>query len=106
MSDNNGGSMGCVFMAFIMGAAIGGGLALLTAPRSGKETRDRIRDMADDARSKVQDAAREAEVRIKEAIDEGKEALIERRDMVKSAIEAGKEAMAAEKAKHQPAEPA
>jgi gas vesicle protein len=92
---------GSVFLAFVMGAAIGGGLALLTAPRSGQETRDKVRDMADDVRRRVKDIAEEAEARIKETIEEGREVFHEKAEIVKSAVEAGKEAMEAERAKHQ-----
>ncbi|HXV20053.1 MAG TPA: YtxH domain-containing protein [Desulfuromonadales bacterium] len=92
---------GSVFLAFVMGAAIGGGLALLTAPRSGEETRNKVRGMADDVRRRIKDIAEEAEARIKETIEEGREVLQEKADIVKSAVEAGKEAMEAERAKHQ-----
>jgi len=92
---------GAVFLAFIMGAAIGGGVALLTAPRSGEETRNKVRDMADDVRRRVQEITDEAEAKIKEAIEEGREVLHEKAEIVKSAVEAGKEAMEAERAKHQ-----
>jgi len=95
------GNVGSVFLAFVMGAAIGGGLALLSAPRSGEETRNKVRDMADDVRRRIKEIAEEAEARIKETIDEGREALNEKSEMIKSAVEAGKEAMAAERAKHQ-----
>ncbi len=93
--------VGNIFLALVMGAAIGGGLALLTAPRSGKETRDKVRDMADDVRDKVSKIADEAEARIREAIDEGRDALVEKGELIKSAVEAGKEAMETERAKHQ-----
>jgi len=92
---------GSVFLAFVMGAAIGGGLALLTAPRSGEETRNKVRDMAEDVRRRVKEIAEEAEAKIRETIDEGREVLQEKAEMVKSAVEAGKEAMEAERAKHQ-----
>ncbi len=95
------GNVGSVFLAFVMGAAIGGGLALLNAPRSGEETRNKVRDMADDVRKRIKEIAEEAEARIKETIEEGREALAEKTEMVKTAVEAGKEAMAAEKAKHE-----
>lgn len=92
---------GAVFLAFIMGAAIGGGIALLTAPRSGEETRNKVRDMADDVRRRVNEIVEEAELKIKETIDEGREVLHEKTELVKSAVEAGKEALEAERAKHQ-----
>lgn len=94
------GNAGTVFLAFVMGAAIGGGLALLTAPRSGKETRDKLGDMADEVRLRVREIAAEAEARIKETIEEGCEVLKEKKELVKSVVDAGKEAMEAERAKH------
>lgn len=94
------GNAGTVFLAFVMGAAIGGGLALLTAPRSGKETRDKLGDMADEVRLRVREIAAEAEAKIKETIEEGCEVLKEKKELVKSVVDAGKEAMEAERAKH------
>lgn len=91
---------GSVFLAFVMGAAIGGGLALLSAPRSGRETRERVREMTDDVRERVKEATDDAEKRIRQTIEEGREALQEKKEMVKSAIDAGREAMDAEREKH------
>lgn len=98
---NSGNGSGGLFMAFVMGAAIGGGLALLAAPRSGRETRNRIRQMADDARDRIQDVAEEAESRIRESIEDSRETVKGKKEMVEAAIDAGKEAMEAERAKHQ-----
>jgi gas vesicle protein len=91
---------GSLFLAFVMGAAIGGGLALLAAPRSGRETRDKIREMADDVGDRIKAMTEEAESRIRHTIDEGKETLKEKKDLIKSAVEAGKDALEAERSKH------
>lgn len=87
---NGGGNSS--FLAFVMGAAIGGGLALLFAPRSGEETRKKATEMADDVREKVRSIIDEAEERIKETIEEGRDALEEKKDVIASAISAGKQA--------------
>jgi len=97
--EQRGGSCGSIFMAFVVGAAIGGGLALLTAPLSGQETRDKFRELSDDLREKAKQSAEEAEARIRAAIDEGRETLAEKKEIIRSAIEAGKEAMEAERSK-------
>lgn len=93
--------VGSVFLAFVLGAAVGGGVALLTAPRSGSETRDKLRDMADEARDRVREAADNAENRVKRAVDEGRELLDEKADLVKAAVKAGREAMEEERAKQE-----
>lgn len=95
------GSCGSIFMAFVLGAAIGGGLALLTAPRSGEETRDKFKEIGDDLREKVRKSADEAEAKIKAAIEEGRELLAEKKEIIRSAVEAGREAMEAERSKHE-----
>ena len=93
--------VGSVFLAFMLGAAIGGGIALLTSPRSGPETRDKLRGMADDGRDRIKAMAEDAETRVRQAVDEGRELLEEKADLIKAAVKAGKEAMEAERAKQE-----
>lgn len=93
-------SGGNVLVAFLVGAAVGGGIALLTAPRSGRETREKLRGLAGETRDRIRKIAEEAEEKIADVLHEGKETIALKRDMVKAAVEAGREAMAAEKAKH------
>jgi gas vesicle protein len=78
-----------LFVPFIIGGVIGAGLALLFAPKSGRDMRKQIKDLATDAQGAVSSAVD----RGKELYDEGKVAL-------KSAIEAGKEAYHEEREKH------
>ena len=56
MSDNNGSIVPCVVAAFAVGALVGGGLALLYAPRSGKETRAMVGKKAHDLKDAAEDA--------------------------------------------------
>lgn len=98
--DRSNGNLGNVVVAFLAGAAIGGALGILFAPRSGKETREKIKGMADETRDRIRHIAEDAEMKIAEALHEGKETIIEKRDMVKAAVAAGRAAMAEEKAKH------
>jgi gas vesicle protein len=90
MADN--GKSGGSFMAFVMGAVIGGGLALLYAPRSGELTRAKIRQMADDASERFQDLIDESEEQIKKTVEESKSVLRERKEALRMAAEAGKSA--------------
>jgi gas vesicle protein len=95
--EKNSVDTGTILMAFLAGAAVGTGLALLYAPKTGKELRDRIADLTDDAVDKIKTYVTEAQDRIKTTLDEGKELLKEKKSVLSSALEAGKEAMEREK---------
>lgn len=98
--ESRGYGAGNIVLAFLAGAAIGGAIALLTAPRSGKETRAKIRDSADDLRQRLQHIVAEAEAKIHQAVEEGRGTLREKQELVKAVVEAGKEAYAKEQSKH------
>ncbi len=97
MSEEKGISAGTVLVSFVAGAAIGAGLALLYAPKSGTEMRENLADLAEDAVDKIKEYTREAQEKIKSVIDEGKESIVEKKSILTSAIEAGREAMQREK---------
>ncbi len=54
---------------FLLGAAVGAGAALLLAPRSGKETREKLQDWLEERR----DRGEELLAKIKETVPEKKE---------------------------------
>ena len=93
MSDDNccSGSGG-VLLAFLAGGLVGAGLALLYAPVSGREARERIGGLAGDLKKKSEDWAGEAKQKVEGFIEE-------ERSVIKSAYNAGREAMAKEKAR-------
>ena len=78
---------------------MGAGLALLVAPKTGKELREKIADITDDAVSKIKDYACEAQNKISATLEDGKELIKEKKSIITSAIEAGKEAIEREKEK-------
>jgi len=92
MSENNSTPVGGYLTAFAIGALAGAGIALLYAPRSGKETRELIADKGRALKGQAHDAIAHAHDYI-----DGKKAEIV------AAVEAGKEAMREERAKHQKA---
>lgn len=99
MSNEQGVGAGAVLLSFLAGAAIGAGAALLLAPKTGEEMREKIADLADDAVDSIKEHARQAQQKIADAFTESKETLKQQKSILASAIEAGKEAMDREREK-------
>jgi gas vesicle protein len=90
--------------AFVLGALIGAGLALLFAPRSGVETRrlirQRSREMldaagrkADEFRGLVEEGYERGRARVEEGIDHVRRTVDERREAARDAVDAGRAAV-------------
>jgi gas vesicle protein len=88
---------------FLIGAAIGAGVALLFAPGSGEETRreiqrgarrvrDAAQDVASDAVGRVSDTFQEARRQVEERIDAARHAIELKKQQVTRAMDAGREA--------------
>jgi len=94
--EGNGGSN---FGFFLAGLGMGAILALLFAPRSGKETREYIAGKAEEGRdyvkARTEDLRREAEG----AVEKGKDIVTKQKELLSAALEAGKQAYQEEKAK-------
>jgi gas vesicle protein len=97
--EDRGASVGTVLISFLAGAAIGSGLALLFAPKSGREVREQIKDLTEDAVGKIKEYARDAQEKIKTTYEDGKELIKEKKTILSSAIEAGKDAIEKEREK-------
>jgi gas vesicle protein len=93
MSDKCEISAGAVLVSFVAGAAMGAGLALLYAPKSGREMREDIADLTEDAVDRIKEYAKDAQEKIKSAVEEGKDAFEDKKSVLSSAIEAGRDAM-------------
>jgi len=68
-------------LAFLVGALSGAAVALLYAPKSGRETREYLGERARESRARAADAAAK-----------GREVLNQSRETITSAIERGREA--------------
>jgi gas vesicle protein len=51
-------------LAFIAGAALAAGVTLLLTPRTGREVRDKLEDVTDEALQRLKEAAREAKFKV------------------------------------------
>lgn len=86
---------------FLVGGGIGAVVALLFAPRSGRETREIIAQRASESRERVLSASRNVSDKVSTYIDRGKEVVSTQKEQISAAIEAGKQAYRDEKAKTQ-----
>lgn len=81
-----------VLVPFLVGGLVGAGIALLAAPKPGKDLRKDIKDIASDTRG-----------RIATTFEKGKDIYAESASAVKNAFEAGKTAYVEELEKHRKA---
>lgn len=86
---------------FLVGGGIGAVVALLFAPRSGRETREIIAQRASEGKERVFSASRNVGDRVTTYIDKGREVVSAQKEQISAAIEAGKQAYRDEKAKGQ-----
>ena len=88
---------------FLAGGGIGAIVALLFAPRTGRETRDIIVQRTSDSRERVASATRMTSEKVSDYLDKGlekgKETVNSQRDQISAAIAAGKQAYQDEKSK-------
>jgi gas vesicle protein len=97
MSDDRGFSAASVALGFILGGVLGASLALLFAPESGRRTRERLRDLAADARDKTIDLSEDLRDKAEDAMERGREVYEEKKSILSAAVQAGKEAMQRER---------
>jgi gas vesicle protein len=99
-------SASSVILAFLLGGLTGAAVALLYAPRSGKETRDllsdRVRETADRGREIKEQAVGRGRALVDEAaqyVDRQKKEIENRKERFSAAVEAGRQAYREEKQK-------
>ena len=103
--DRSGGTAGVV-LSFMVGALSGAALAILFAPRSGRETREMLGEMLRETKERGRNVGEQALQKGREAaedaaryLDRQKDALERRRERLASAVEAGRQAYRDEKEK-------
>ena len=93
MKEELNGKSTSLVIPFLVGGVVGAGIALLFAPKSGRELRKGIKDLAENSRDNVTD-------KVTAAIDAGKDLYDDSRLAVKGAIEAGRQTFVEEREKH------
>ena len=85
---NGGSGLG----AFVIGALLGAGAALLLAPRTGEETQAELKAQAQKLRQLAEEKVKEAGTVLNDRLDTVREVAHERIEHVKGAVEAGRDA--------------
>jgi gas vesicle protein len=91
MNQDNDYSVGTA--AFLAGALIGAGVALLLAPQSGAETRGMLRDYAGRAKDELKQRGQEVKSTLDSAMERGKEAFESAKERGKDFYGSGKDAI-------------
>jgi len=85
-------SAGSLILGFFIGGLVGAGVALLLAPQPGREAREKIKELADEAKEKAAKYAEEVKSKVTSTVEKGKELVEEKKSLITTAVEAGKEA--------------
>jgi gas vesicle protein len=97
--EDGGYGAGPMIFSFFLGGLIGAGVALLFAPKSGKETREKIKELAVEAKDKAEEVIEQVKGKVTSTVEKGKGLYEEKKSIVTTAIEAGKDAYEKEKEK-------
>ena len=92
MSEECGDSGLGFAVGFILGGALGASLALLFAPEPGRQTRERLRDLAADVRDKTMAVSGELRDKAEEVLERSRQVFEEKKATLSTAVQAGKEA--------------
>lgn len=95
--EEGGYGAGSILLSFLLGGLVGAGLALLFAPRSGEETRKKIKELTEEVKEKAEGYVEQVKGRLTSSVEKGKEFIEEKKSIITTAVEAGKEAYEREK---------
>jgi len=93
------------FLWFLAGLGIGAAVGILYAPGAGDETRQKIRDAAEQGRDVVKDRARQAREQAGTWVERGRDYIAQQKDQFQAAVDAGKQAYRDATAEDTPATP-
>lgn len=80
------------FMWFLAGLGFGALMGVLYAPRSGRETREAIRNTAQEGGEYLKNRSREARDSVSQWVDRGKDVVSQKKDQISAAIDATRQA--------------
>jgi gas vesicle protein len=80
------------FLWFLAGLGFGALMGVLYAPRSGRETRDAIKNTAQEGGEYLKTRGREAKETVSQWVDRGKDVVNQKKEQLSSAIDATRQA--------------
>lgn len=104
MNNDNCSGGSSFALGLVLGGVIGAGVAMLFAPCSGAETRQKIREFGGDVKDRATDYVHRAGDSIGEVAENSKAYVAERKAAISAAVEAGVEAYKKELEKAKSAE--
>jgi gas vesicle protein len=81
-----------VISSFFLGGFIGAAVALLVAPKAGRETRQQIKGAAENVKVKAEDYHKQVKETVTSALEHGKGLVIEKKQLIAKAVQEGIEA--------------
>jgi gas vesicle protein len=78
--------------SFLLGLGVGVGIGMLFAPKSGQETRDLIKNKANEGTDYLKQRSTDIKQTASEWVDKGKDVLGRQKDKIDDAMEAGRQA--------------
>lgn len=93
MADDRRYSLGTVGLVLVAGGLVGAAVALLLAPKSGRESREQLRGYARRAEENVHELAEKATQVFDQAVDKGREFIKDKQAVLTEAVEAGRTAV-------------
>ena len=86
-----GTSSGSWLLTFILGGLIGAAVALLMAPKPGSQTREHLKDVAQEAKEKAEGYYGQARTKMSDAMQKGSELFQQKKSEMESAAAEGKD---------------
>jgi gas vesicle protein len=80
------------FLWFLAGLGFGALMGVLYAPRSGRETREAIKNSAQEGTEYLKNRGRDARETVSQWVDRGKDAVTQQKEKLSSAIDATRQA--------------
>lgn len=79
-------SSAIMMASFLLGGLVGAAVAIVIAPKAGKETRRQIRGVADDVKGKAGDYYEQVKETVDSAVEDGKAFVEKKRNLITNAV--------------------